>query len=426
MGEITDFGESEFTIVTKPTGKPKQEKRKSVSHATTKAVEILPAWTDDGDDEEDLSKDTNSCPAALDIKTRLEKRKKKRQRLPEVDVETIYSVLKTDDKLPDSSAVGMRRLCDANRERLASGRLMAVEFNPRYQIFMTASADTTLAFFKFEGSESSLIRDIVFEKFPFSSAKFTTSGDRAILTGNKHYFKVYDLATGVETRPAALIGTTKDEVLRQCIVSPKDHLAAFAGREGCVYLVDLRSFEKVGTTHSSGLVESLCFSKHGEFLNTFSSDGSVFVFDIRQNPRPVHRWADYSCSGAGCIAVSEDSKYIACSSHSGYVNLYTWWSVMDGSKTPKPVKSIGNLTTAVDQLLFHPNNGMLCMASSLEKAAVRLFDLDSQRVYANFPACMGRLEEPTSVGISPNGGYLSIGQANGHAALFRFEGNPKY
>ncbi|VDN31808.1 unnamed protein product [Dibothriocephalus latus] len=37
-----------------------------------------------------------------------------------------------------------------------------------------------------------------------------------------------------------MIGTTKDEVLRKCIISPKEHLAAFAGREGCVYLVDLR------------------------------------------------------------------------------------------------------------------------------------------------------------------------------------------
>uniref|UniRef100_A0A0X3PII2 U3 small nucleolar RNA-associated protein 18 homolog n=2 Tax=Schistocephalus solidus TaxID=70667 RepID=A0A0X3PII2_SCHSO len=426
MGELPDSEKSEFAIVTKPTRKRKPVKRKSVPLVTPETVEILPAWTDDGDDETDLGKDMNSCPAALDIKTRLEKRKKNRWSRLEVDVETIYSVLKTDEKLLDSSAVAMRRLCDANRERLSSGQLRAVEFNPRYQIFMTASSDTTLAFFKFEGSESSLMRDIVFQRFPIISAKFTTSGDRAILTGNKHYFKVYDLATGVETRPAALIGTTKDEVLRQCLISPKDHLAAFAGREGCVYLVDLRSFEKVGTTHSSGLVESLCFSKQGDLLNTFSSDGSVFIFDIRQTPRPVHRWADYSCSGAGCIAVSEDSKYIACSSHSGYVNLYTWWSVMDGSKAPKPLKSIGNLTTAVDQLLFHPNNKMLCMASSLEKAAVRLFDLESQRVYANFPACMGRLEEPTSIGVSPNGGFLSVGQANGHAALFRFESNPKY
>ena len=55
------------------------------------------------------------------------------------------------------------------------------------------------------------------------------------------------------------------------------------------------------------------------------------------------------------------------------MNVYTRESVMNSlTKHPKPLKSVGNLTTAIDQLVFHPNCQMLYMGSSLQPAAARL------------------------------------------------------
>lgn len=60
-------------------------------------------------------------------------------------------------------------------------------------------------------------------------------------------------------------------------------------------------------------------------------------------------------------------------SDSGYVNIYTWDSVMkELTKRPKPLKSVGNLVTAVDQLRFHPFGQMLYMSSSLQPGAAKL------------------------------------------------------
>ncbi|VDD75634.1 unnamed protein product [Mesocestoides corti] len=365
MSDLLYREDPEFEIVKNPK-----------EHARTDSQNTLnPVWIDEDEAGKIKVENTLSQPTILDIKARLNRKRKLglsgSPELGNCDVEKLYEVLRVDDDC-------------------------------------------------FTGSEIRML-DCVFEKFPVSSAKFFSAGEKIILTGKKSYFKVYDINSGKETHPNVPLGIHCKEQVNNVQVSPKDNIAALSAPNR-VYLVDLRTLEKIATARVSGSVTSHCFSHKGELLNTFSADGSVFVFDLRHNARPMYRWTDYSCAGGSSFAISDDSKYIACGSETGYVNIYMWAAVMnEGTRTPKPLKSVGNLATGVDQLLFHPSGQVLYMASSLEPAAARLFDLDSQRVYSNFPACMGELGVPTSVGFSLNGGYLAVGQESGRAALYQFD-----
>lgn len=106
---------------------------------------------------------------------------------------------------------------------------------------------------------------------------------------------------------------------------------------------------------------------------------------------------------------------VYCSSESGYVNIYTWEAVMNGSiRRPKPLKSVGNLTTAVDQLLFHPSNQLLYMSSSLQSAAARLV---SQPLFST-----PHFQKPSHFTKSQRQLPLSFGR---NFSVFSFDGFPK-
>ncbi|VDM34576.1 unnamed protein product [Hydatigera taeniaeformis] len=289
-----------------------------------------------------------------------------------VSTERLYAVCREDVHEFLDNDVAMTRLSDANMERLSCGSLTSVEFNRAYRVVMTTSVDTTMSLFTLGSSGSHLLADFVFEKFPISAAKFTCRGEKVVLTGRRHYFKVYDLSSNKESHPIVPLSTHYEEKIDSVQISPISDVAAFSGSEG-VYLVDLRTFEKTATARVSGTVVSHCFAQDGDILNAFSSDGSVFMFDLRYNARPMRRWNDYGYTGGCSLATSHNSKFIACGSESGYVNIYAWEAVMTSStRCPKPLKSVGNLTTAVDQLLFHPSDQLLYMSSSLQSAAARL------------------------------------------------------
>ncbi|CAH8510478.1 unnamed protein product [Heterobilharzia americana] len=270
-----------------------------------------------------------------------------------------------------------------------------------------------------DGSESTLLRDRVYEDFSISSAKFTAHGDKVIFTGNVGSFRIYNLETGSESRARRFIGAPFGEIINKCsISSAHPNLAALGTNGSTVYLVDLRSLEKISVIQGSGLINSVCFTQDGTFLNTYGDEGSVYVFDLRSNkPRVVHRWFDQASTNGLSIASSPNSQWIACGSDSGYVNLYKWTSTMS-TDNPQPEKVIGNLVTGADSLCFHPSNEILCLASSQRADAVRLYHLNEGLIFENFPVRVGTLQKPTSIGFSPGGRYLCIGQCNGRAALY--------
>ncbi|KAG5448932.1 U3 snoRNP protein [Clonorchis sinensis] len=423
---------SEFQIVN--TGAATQsKKRKSTTRKQRDSATVpqsspkkllKPVWNDE---EDVVSTEFSRPPAVLDVNARLRLSGDvtNSNALCELSDDQLVScttkILREEKStgLPSGKTIAIRRVFDANRERISMGALSAVHFNPVYQMSLTASVDSTLAFFKVDGTENALLRDRVFEKYPLSSAKFIPSGTRVVLTGNRNSFRIYDLETGLETRASPFIGSRSDEILVNCEMSSgHPNIVGLGTTDKQVYLADLRSLEKVAVLRTKGTLQSFTFLDDGTFVHTFDANGFVYVFDVRgRKPQFVHQWCDQACTGGTRIASSVNSSWIACGSDCGFVNVYQMTQTMMSSN-PVPDKSIANVQTAIDSMAFHPASEMLCLGSSQMPAAVRLYHLYGHQVFDNFPVCVGRLGKPTSIAFSPGGGYLCVGQSNGRAALY--------
>ena len=85
-------------------------------------------------------------------------------------------------------------------------------------------------------------------------------------------------------------------------------------------------------------------------LSRSQGDGHVYVWDLTTRDC-VHCFIDDGCVKGTCLTVSPNNSYIACGSDSGVVNLYDKSCLVN--ERPKPVKSIMNLTTSIDCLVFN-------------------------------------------------------------------------
>jgi len=86
---------------------------------------------------------------------------------------------------------------------------------------------------------------------------------------------------------------------------------------------------------------------------------------------------------------------------------------------PSPVRSLMNLTTAIDNLAFSPDTQMLALSSRMKKDSLRLVHLPSYTVFSNWPTSGTPLHMVTSMDFSPGGGYMAIGNAKGKVLLYR-------
>ncbi|VDP66823.1 unnamed protein product [Echinostoma caproni] len=393
--------ESEFEIVRSCESSKDLEKQVDIEQESrvqqspsekrsTSDTTLKPAWNDE--DDAVVIEDYRPIPV-LDVRS-----KKRKQEVEgasdaedsdaEFGVHCTRKILRDEASpfLPETKTIGIRRVFDANRERISLGPLSSVDFNPVFQMLLTASEDSTLAM-----------------------------------------FKIYDLQTGSETRASPFIGSTPDQILSNCQVSPgQPNLVSLQNGANKVYMADLRSLERISTLHARGPIRSTCFLKDGTFFYTLDSSGLVYVFDLRmKNPVMAYQWTDEASTGGAAIASSPDGHWIACGSDSGFVNVYPAAKVSQ-SPHPHPDKSIANLRTRVDLAVFHPGNEMLCIGSSDHSAAVRLYHMRSRQVFDNFPVRVGRLDLVSSIAFSPGGKYLCIGQKNGRAALYSISHYPDY
>jgi WD40 repeat protein len=110
-------------------------------------------------------------------------------------------------------------------------------------------------------------------------------------------------------------------------------------------------------------------------MHTHTGDGKVYVWDMSTRDC-VHCFTDEGCLLGTKLAVSPSGSHVACGCDSGVVNVYSGeqclrtggdWSTTTTTSAsttaaaaplmlspyPKPLKSITNLTTAIDQVCFN-------------------------------------------------------------------------
>ena len=134
---------------------------------------------------------------------------------------------------------------------------------------------------------------------------------------------------------------------------------------------------------------------------------------------------------------------IPVSSTSGYVNVYGAGETFGtGADKPKPLKTLGNLNTAVSTLTFNHDSQLLAMASNDRKDQLRLVcrrELPSRRfglvevdtnftssqvhlpsltAYSNWPTSGTPLGRVLSASFSADSQYIAIGNNRGRALLY--------
>jgi len=163
-------------------------------------------------------------------------------------------------------------------------------------------------------------------------------------------------------------------------------------------------------------------------------NGEVSEYDINSR-RVVMRWMDEGAVGTTVISLGGDagpqcrggSQWVAIGSSSGITTLYDrrgWMSNTDSTlsqemdEPPKSARTFNQLTTPISSLEFSEDGQMLAMSSRWKKNALRLVHLPTCTLYRNWPTDKTPLGRISSIALSPDGGYLAVGNEQGKIRLW--------
>jgi U3 small nucleolar RNA-associated protein 18 len=101
----------------------------------------------------------------------------------------------------------------------------------------------------------------------------------------------------------------------------------------------------------------------------------------------------------------------------------TAWKPSDISsiRERKPLKALGNLTTAVDSMSFNHDAQLLGLASSEKKDALKMVHLPSLTVFSNWPTASTPLGKVTAMAFSKGSEFFAVGNKQGKVGLYLLE-----
>ncbi|CAO3599685.1 unnamed protein product [Absidia cylindrospora] len=310
---------------------------------------------------------------------------------------------------------------DANVMAQSKQKITSVQFHPNAQVLMTAGLDRTLRLFQIDGKVNHKIQSVFLPDTPIHSAQFHTSGDQIIATGRRPHIYIYDIQSGkVEKSPG--IWGREESSWEKFSISPCGRYMALLGSNGNIVLVSYLTKQWIGNLRMNGRVECISWSADGNYLYSSGVEGIVYQWDVGQRAC-VHKWIDDGSLETLSLAVSPNEKYYAAGSSSGIVNIYDQSALARNSHSdrPAPYKSIGNLTTAINNLKFNFDSQLLAISSSLKKDALKLVHTPTGRVVANWPTERTPLGRVSAMDFSPNSDYLAVGNRQGRVLLFNIK-----
>lgn len=336
------------------------------------------------------------------------------------------------------------RVRDANAAEPSNAVIRSVQFHANGSLLLTAGLDKSLRLFEVDGTNNPKVQGIFFDDLPIHKACFSGDGAKVIVAGRRKYFYLHDLEGGTVERVSPLISRAENS-LESFVTTPtcaENQLIAFLGGDGHVPLVSLKSKSCVGSVKMNGSVRSATFSASGTHLLTGGGDGTVYVWDLRNQRRCVERIVDDGALTVSSLATSPCGTRMSTGSNSGIVNVYdcsgsSGWSsgniekcisqrknsvTLQGLQREtrrKPIRALMNLTTAVDTMTFNCDGQMLAVSSRLKRDSLRLVHVPSCTVFSNWPSSKTPLHYVWSTAFSPTGGYLAVGNARGRALLYR-------
>lgn len=310
--------------------------------------------------------------------------------------------------------LSFKKLSNMNRATQKEGQIMAVEFHPKSTVGVVAGSKGVVSIFSIDGKENKKIHDIYYEKFYIKSCKLTNDGEQLIIGATLKDFHIYNLMTGYKQRTRLPKGVDN---LKYFQLSNCGKYIAVIGQFGEIHLLHAVTKELLCSMKQEHQSTSLSFSSDSTELYSHSDDNEVTIFDIRKQ-RVKHRFVDDGCVNGTVLCISPNDKFLATGSRQGFVNLYHRDDVY-GTKYPKPIKSISNLTTEITDLKFNHTTEMLGMCSVDENRALKLVHVQSGSVFSNFPSNLDTVGKATVLAFSPESGYFAAGTISTQVPMYR-------
>lgn len=312
--------------------------------------------------------------------------------------------------------VDVSRVADANKSAPSYSIVSMGRFHPNGELFMTAGLDKTIRLFQIDCVKNPKVQSVLFEDMPVHCAAFLgPEGTEIIASGRRKHFYVYDLVHGAVTKVPGIQGRNEKSFEQFC-VSPDGALIAMLGTDGYIILLQGKSKQWIANLKASTKFNSVTFTADSKRLLSVGRDGCVYTWDVASR-KCIGRHADEGTVHGTVVATSWDGAYYATGSDSGVVNVYAQESLL--GTDVKPLKTMLNLTTSIDNLTFSKSNELLAMSSRSMKDQMRLVHLPSLTVFSNWPTSSTPFSYIQDMDFSPHSGLLAVSNDKGRVISYR-------
>ncbi|CAH1286723.1 unnamed protein product [Diabrotica balteata] len=351
----------------------------------------------------------------------LNKRKRTESDSDEEILRSCGFIKSSKGQLP-SSILEFKKVKDLNCETYSEGPYInSIEFHPTSSVALIAGNGGVATLYAVDGKRNNKLHSIKFQNYPIVCAKFLQNGNEALLGSRQSHMFSYDLLATKPTRYTLPQGLTQ---CKNFVISPDSQFIAIAGKWGEVHLLSATSKEKVALLKQETEVTALTYNPSGNLLFGHSNTDEITVWDMKMN-RVKHKFSDEGCLQGTTLSVAPSNQFLAAGSAQGVVNMYNMNDVFK-SNTPKPRKTILNLTTAIKDLKFNPSSEILGFCSADIQNSVKLFHVGSENVFSNFPNFSTKMGHTNVLNFSPGGGYCAFGNRKSIVSLYRLKHYKNY
>jgi U3 small nucleolar RNA-associated protein 18 len=317
----------------------------------------------------------------------------------------------------ERNEVKIKRVANVNAEARSSCLVSSLEFSATSKVALTAGLDRTLRLFQVAEKKCSKLHSIYFPDLPIKRAFFIPQTDEILCLGPRKLFHVYDMRADAFSRVPHLLGQV-EQSWAGCVPSPDGQYAAFLGGEsGNVVLFSTRTRQIADTFKTGAPADWAQFAPDGTHLWISGRECGVFKWDVRMTRRCLARFRDVGSIEVTALSASPDGRWLAVGDRSGMCNVYDLRLEGDG-KQMMPHKTLSQLRTSITGAVWSHDSQILGTYSSALSSAARLVHVPSFTAFGNWPAAV-QLNLVGSMAISPNSGYLAVGNNTGDALMFR-------
>ncbi|PHJ18073.1 wd-40 repeat protein [Cystoisospora suis] len=335
--------------------------------------------------------------------------------------------------------LSVKRLENANKAERSGSAICALEFHPRMPLLFTGGRDKTLRIFSIDGQDNPKVESLHLVDYPILKAHFTQhdGGQHILAVSNANRSLLdYDLETGQTDKIPAIAGRRDERCFHflemggravtsaSSLITHQTFALASASSQD-VLVCDARTKRLLSVLSMNAKVAGIAYHPARNSIFTADREAYVYEWDVRTGGC-VDKFRDEACLRLSALAASppacaaqeyHSSALLATGSRTGFVGLFSLSVVEPVAR--KPTKELGNLTTEITTLAFHPTNQLMCVASKWKKDAFRIVHVPSSTVYQNWPTERSPLRYVTAADFSPYRGFLAVGNDRGNALLYQ-------